>query len=51
MSAKVEFCTGLEEVDNNIIISFGFQDNACYAIKLLKNNLNQLIWKTLKNVL
>ena len=40
-----------EEVDNNIIISFGFQDNACYAIKLLKNNLNQLIWKTLKNVL
>ncbi len=51
MTAKVEFCTGLEEVDNNIIISFGFQDNACYAIKLLKNNLNQLIWKTLKNVL
>lgn len=51
MSAKVEFCTGLEEVDNNIIISFGFQDNACYAIKLSKNNLNQLIWKTLKNVL
>jgi hypothetical protein len=51
MTAKVEFCTGLEEVDNNIIISFGFQDNACYAIKLSKNNLNQLIWKTLKNVL
>ena len=51
MTAKVEFCTGLEEVDNNIIISFGFQDNACYAIKLSKNNLNQLIWKTLKNIL
>lgn len=51
MTAKVEFCTGLEEIDNNIIISFGFQDNACYAIKLTKNNLNKLIWKTLKNVL
>lgn len=51
MTAKVEFCTGLEEIDNNIIISFGFQDNACYAIKLTKNNLNKIIWKTLKNVL
>jgi hypothetical protein len=51
MTAKVEFCTGLEEIDNNIIISFGFQDNACYAIKITKNNLNKLIWKTLKNVL
>lgn len=51
MTAKVEFCTGLEEIDNDIIISFGFQDNACYAIKLTKNNLNEIIWKTLKNIL
>jgi len=51
LTAKVEFCIGLEQVNDNIIIVFGFQDNACYAVKLTKNFLNEIIWKRLKNVL
>ena len=50
MTGRTEFCIGMEEVNNNIIIVFGFQDNTSYAIKIPKNNLNNLIWKTLKNV-
>ena len=49
MTGGIEFCIGLEQVNDNIIIVFGFQDNALYAIKLSKNNLNELIWKTLIN--
>ena len=51
MTAKTEFCIGLEQVEDNIIIVFGFQDNGCYAIKFKHNYMNHLIWKTLKNVL
>ncbi len=51
MTAKTEFCIGLEEVNDNIIIVFGFQDNACYAVKLAKKCLNEIIWKRLKNIL
>ena len=51
MTAKIEFCIGLEQVEDNIIIVFGFQDNGCYAIKFKHNYMNNLIWKTLKNVL
>lgn len=51
MTAKTEFCIGLEQVNNNIIIIFGFQDNACYAVKLTKKSLNEIIWKKLKNIL
>ncbi len=50
LTGRTEFCIGIELVDNNIIIVFGFQDNASYAIKINKNNLNDLIWKKLKNV-
>ena len=49
MTGRVEFCIGLEQVDDHIIIIFGFYDNACYAIKIPKSYLNTLIWKTLKN--
>jgi hypothetical protein len=48
MDTRVEFCIGLEEVGKNIIILFGYQDNSTYAVKLTKNNLNNLIWNVLK---
>ena len=48
MTAKTEFCIGLERIENNIVIVFGFQDNGIYAIKLSKNFMNELIWKILK---
>jgi hypothetical protein len=56
MTGKTEFCIGMEEVpskDTNnpyIVIVFGFQDNACYVVKILKEKLNEIIWKELSNV-
>jgi hypothetical protein len=48
MTAKVEFCIGLEQINDDIIIVIGFQDNGAYAIKLKKYNLNKIIWNLLK---
>ena len=50
MTGGIEFCIGLEEVDENIIIVFSFQDNCSFALKMLKSYLNKLIWKELKRV-
>ena len=49
MTASVEFCIGLEEVNNNIVIIFGFQDNGCYALKINKQKFENILFKTLKN--
>jgi hypothetical protein len=50
MSTKIEFCIGLEIIENNVLISFGYQDNACYVLKLKKNTLNNILWNKLKPV-
>jgi hypothetical protein len=36
LDAKIEFAAGLAEQGNDLIISFGFQDNAAYVIRLPK---------------
>ena len=51
LDTKVEFCIGLEQIKDDIFIVFGFQDNACYALKLKKDSLNTIIWTKLKNIL
>jgi len=48
MTAKVEFCIGLEKIENDIFIAFGFQDNGAYLIKLSKENLDNILWNKLK---
>jgi hypothetical protein len=50
MSAKIEFCIGLEVIEDYVIIIFGYQDNSCYALKLKKNTLHNIIWNLLKPV-
>ena len=34
MGGEIEFCCGLAEKDGNLLISFGFQDNAAYILKM-----------------
>lgn len=51
LDTKIEFCIGLEEINNNIIIAFGYQDNSCYAVKVKKYCLNNIICKILRNIL
>ena len=48
MTAKIEFCIGLAKYKNDILISFGFQDNASYIIKVNKDRLEDCIYDKLK---
>jgi len=50
MSAKIEFCIGLEVIEDYIIILFGYQDNSCYALKLKACSLNNILWNKLKPI-
>jgi predicted GH43/DUF377 family glycosyl hydrolase len=47
MNGSIEFCIGLVDLGDDIIISFGYNDNCSYAVKCSKNNFNELIWTTL----
>ena len=49
MTAKVEFCIGLAKYKNDILISFGFQDNCSYIIRINRDKLEQLIYNKLKD--
>ena len=45
MAAKIEFNTGLAIKDGNFIITYGYQDNAAYALKMPINLLDNLEWE------
>ena len=49
MTAKIEFCIGLSQYKNDILISFGFQDNCSYLIRINKERLKDLIYDKLKD--
>lgn len=42
MGGQIEFCCGMAELDSNLYITFGFQDNAAYILKLPKSFLKKL---------
>ena len=44
MGADVEFAVGLTEYKNDILMTFGFQDNAAYLLKVPKQNLINFIF-------
>lgn len=43
MTAKIEFCIGLECVNDDILISYGFQDNCSYIVKIKKEKLQDIL--------
>ena len=45
MGAMIEFCCGLLVKDDNLIMSYGYQDNAAYALKMPIKTLNELEWE------
>ena len=45
MTAQIEFNTGLAIKDDNFIITYGYQDNASYALKMPINLLDSLEWE------
>ena len=46
MGGQIEFCCGLAEKDNNLLLSFGFVDNAAYILKMPKSVLKDLDYIT-----
>jgi len=45
MGAQIEFSTGLTIQKNNFIITYGYQDNASYVLKMPINLLSKLEWE------
>ena len=43
MTAKIEFCIGLAQYKDDILITFGFQDNSSYIIRINKHKLSNII--------
>jgi len=43
MTGEIEFCAGMAEHKDDLLISFGFQDNAAYILKMPKKLLPNLI--------
>ncbi|OYT14817.1 MAG: hypothetical protein B7C24_16335 [Bacteroidetes bacterium 4572_77] len=44
MDAMIEFACGLIIKDGNLIMTYGYQDNAAYALKMPLNLLDELKW-------
>lgn len=43
MSGHVEFCVGLSQKDNDLLMTFGFQDNAAYLLKFPENLIEEFL--------
>jgi len=46
MDGQIEFCCGLAEQGDNLLLSFGFVDNAAYILKMPKSVLDDLDYIT-----
>jgi hypothetical protein len=43
MGGEIEFCTGLADIGNDLVLTFGFQDNAAYMLRTPKSVIERLI--------
>ena len=43
MSGEIEFCAGMAFYNDDILITFGFQDNAAYLLRMPKNLLGKVV--------
>jgi hypothetical protein len=44
MGAKIEFCCGMDSYQNDLLITFGFQDNAAYLLRIPQQTVNDFIF-------
>ena len=47
MDAMIEFNCGLAEQEDNLLITFGYQDNAAYILKMPKVVLDKIEYEKL----
>lgn len=45
MDAHVEFCIGMAKQNDHFLMTFGFQDNAAYLLKVHEKVVEDFIWK------
>jgi hypothetical protein len=43
MGAKIEFCCGMASLGNDLLITFGFQDNAAYLLRMPSDILGRFL--------
>jgi len=43
MGANIEFCCGMAEMGEDILVTFGFQDNAAFILRMPKNILGRFL--------
>lgn len=46
MNADIEFCCGAAWHDNCLLLSFGFQDNAAFILKMPKHLVDEFVWNS-----
>lgn len=44
MDADIEFCCGAAWLDDQLLVSFGYQDNAAFVAQIPRQLIDQLIW-------
>jgi len=44
MDGEIEFCCGMAFHNEDLLISFAFQDNAAYILKIPKSKIDSIIW-------
>lgn len=43
LDARIEFCVGLAVLEDDVLISFGFQDNAAFVLRASKTFIDEMI--------
>jgi hypothetical protein len=43
MEGHVEFCVGLAQINNDLLMTFGFQDNAAYLVKFPESLIEEVL--------
>jgi predicted GH43/DUF377 family glycosyl hydrolase len=44
ITGEIEFCCGLAEFENEILVTFGFEDNAAYLLKIPKEYFIKIVY-------
>ena len=44
MGADIEFCCGAAWHDDHLMLSFGFQDNAAFILKMPRHLVDEIVW-------
>lgn len=47
LDAQIEFCAGAAEYNGDLLVSFGFQDNAAFILQIPRHVVNELIMEAI----